>query len=41
MPDTYRGPYGTDDPEAGEKYFQDAKSVIQRVKENNREVSTL
>lgn len=29
MPDTYRGPYGKDDPEAGRKYGDDIKSVIQ------------
>jgi alanine-glyoxylate transaminase/(R)-3-amino-2-methylpropionate-pyruvate transaminase len=29
MPDTYRGPYGKDDPEAGRKYAEDVKSLIQ------------
>jgi len=29
MPDTYRGPYGKDDPEAGRKYADDVKSLIQ------------
>ena len=29
MPDTFRGPYGQDDPEAGRKYAEDVKSLIQ------------
>lgn len=29
MPDTYRGPHGADDPEAGRKYAEDVKSLIQ------------
>ncbi|HEY6167561.1 MAG TPA: aminotransferase class III-fold pyridoxal phosphate-dependent enzyme [Verrucomicrobiae bacterium] len=29
MPDTYRGPYGADDPDAGRKYADDAKNLIQ------------
>src|SRR5437667_653099 len=29
MPDTYRGPYGKDDPEAGRKYADDVKNLIQ------------
>jgi alanine-glyoxylate transaminase/(R)-3-amino-2-methylpropionate-pyruvate transaminase len=29
MPDTYRGPYGKDDPEAGRKYADDVKGLIQ------------
>jgi len=29
MPDTYRGPYGKADPNAGEKYAADVQSVIQ------------
>ncbi len=29
MPDTYRGPHGNDDPEAGRKYADDVKSLIQ------------
>lgn len=29
MPDTYRGPYGKEDPKAGEKYAADVQSVIQ------------
>jgi alanine-glyoxylate transaminase/(R)-3-amino-2-methylpropionate-pyruvate transaminase len=29
MPDTYRGPYGKDDPEAGRKYAEDVRSLIQ------------
>lgn len=29
MPDTYRGPYGRNDPEAGRKYADDVKSLIQ------------
>ncbi|MEY2410320.1 MAG: hypothetical protein QOF48_2990 [Verrucomicrobiota bacterium] len=29
MPDTYRGPYGNEDPEAGRKYADDVKSLIQ------------
>lgn len=29
MPDTYRGPYGRDDPEAGRKYAQDVNNLIQ------------
>ncbi|HEU0011599.1 MAG TPA: aminotransferase class III-fold pyridoxal phosphate-dependent enzyme [Verrucomicrobiae bacterium] len=29
MPDTYRGPYGKDDPESGLKYADDVKSLIQ------------
>ncbi|MGC3989683.1 MAG: aminotransferase class III-fold pyridoxal phosphate-dependent enzyme [Chthoniobacteraceae bacterium] len=28
-PDTYRGPWGSDDPQAGEKYAGDVKSVLQ------------
>jgi alanine-glyoxylate transaminase/(R)-3-amino-2-methylpropionate-pyruvate transaminase len=29
LPDTYRGPYGAGDPEAGRKYADDVKSLIQ------------
>jgi alanine-glyoxylate transaminase / (R)-3-amino-2-methylpropionate-pyruvate transaminase len=29
LPDLYRGPYGKDDPEAGRKYADDVKSLIQ------------
>ncbi len=29
MPDTYRGPHGMDDPEAGKKYAADVREVIQ------------
>jgi alanine-glyoxylate transaminase/(R)-3-amino-2-methylpropionate-pyruvate transaminase len=29
MPDTYRGPYGHDDPEAGRKYAADVHNLIQ------------
>jgi len=29
MPDLYRGPYGQDDPDAGRKYADDVKSLIQ------------
>ncbi len=29
MPDTYRGPYGADDPDAGRKYADDVKNLIQ------------
>jgi alanine-glyoxylate transaminase/(R)-3-amino-2-methylpropionate-pyruvate transaminase len=29
MPDTYRGPYGKDDAEAGRKYADDVKNLIQ------------
>jgi len=29
MPDTYRGPYGADDPEAGQKYAGDVQSLVQ------------
>jgi alanine-glyoxylate transaminase/(R)-3-amino-2-methylpropionate-pyruvate transaminase len=29
LPDTYRGPHGKDDPEAGRKYADDVKSLIQ------------
>src|SRR6266540_2371081 len=29
MPDTYRGPYGKDDPESGLKYADDVKGLIQ------------
>jgi len=29
MPDTYRGPYGKDDPEAGRKYAADVQSLVQ------------
>jgi alanine-glyoxylate transaminase/(R)-3-amino-2-methylpropionate-pyruvate transaminase len=29
MPDTYRGPYGKNDPEAGKKYAADVQSLIQ------------
>ena len=29
MPDTYRGPYGKDDPEAGRKYADDVRNLIQ------------
>jgi alanine-glyoxylate transaminase/(R)-3-amino-2-methylpropionate-pyruvate transaminase len=29
LPDTYRGPHGQDDPEAGRKYADDVKSLIQ------------
>uniref|UniRef100_A0A1B6MD07 Uncharacterized protein n=1 Tax=Graphocephala atropunctata TaxID=36148 RepID=A0A1B6MD07_9HEMI len=39
VPDTYRGSYNEDDPDAGEKYFQDAKKVIQRVILNNHEIA--
>jgi alanine-glyoxylate transaminase/(R)-3-amino-2-methylpropionate-pyruvate transaminase len=28
MPDTFRGPYGKDDPEAGRKYADDVKNLI-------------
>ncbi|KAG8308478.1 hypothetical protein J6590_002566 [Homalodisca vitripennis] len=36
VPDTFRGLY-SGDPDAGEKYFQDAKKVIDRAILNNRE----
>src|SRR5579871_2498692 len=29
MPDTYRGPHGRDDPDAGRKYADDVKNLIQ------------
>jgi alanine-glyoxylate transaminase/(R)-3-amino-2-methylpropionate-pyruvate transaminase len=29
MPDTYRGPYGAEDPEAGSKYGDDVRNLIQ------------
>jgi len=29
MPDTYRGPYGAEDPEAGAKYGDDVRNLIQ------------
>lgn len=29
MPDTYRGPHGADDPDAGRKYAEDVKNLIQ------------
>jgi alanine-glyoxylate transaminase/(R)-3-amino-2-methylpropionate-pyruvate transaminase len=29
LPDTYRGPYGADDPDAGRKYAEDVRSLIQ------------
>ena len=29
MPDTYRGPHGKDDPEAGRKYADDVRNLIQ------------
>jgi alanine-glyoxylate transaminase/(R)-3-amino-2-methylpropionate-pyruvate transaminase len=29
LPDTYRGPHGKDDPEAGRKYADDVKSLVQ------------
>lgn len=29
MPDTYRGPYGKDDPEAGKKYAADVRNLIE------------
>ena len=29
MPDTYRGPYGMDDPDAGKKYAADVEELIQ------------
>ncbi len=29
LPDTFRGPYGKDDPEAGRKYADDVKNLIQ------------
>jgi alanine-glyoxylate transaminase / (R)-3-amino-2-methylpropionate-pyruvate transaminase len=29
LPDLYRGPYGADDPDAGRKYAEDVKSLIQ------------
>jgi alanine-glyoxylate transaminase/(R)-3-amino-2-methylpropionate-pyruvate transaminase len=29
LPDTYRGPHGKDDPEAGAKYAQDIQSLVQ------------
>jgi len=29
MPDTYRGPYGADDPHAGQKYAGDVQSLVQ------------
>ena len=29
LPDLYRGPHGKDDPEAGRKYAEDVKSLIQ------------
>jgi alanine-glyoxylate transaminase / (R)-3-amino-2-methylpropionate-pyruvate transaminase len=29
LPDLYRGPYGKDDPDAGRKYAEDVKSLIQ------------
>ncbi|XP_054266707.1 ethanolamine-phosphate phospho-lyase-like isoform X2 [Macrosteles quadrilineatus] len=39
VPDMYRGPYTSDDPEAGEKYFQDAKRVLELVSVNNHEIA--
>jgi alanine-glyoxylate transaminase/(R)-3-amino-2-methylpropionate-pyruvate transaminase len=29
LPDLYRGPYGKDDPDAGRKYAEDIKSLVQ------------
>jgi len=29
MPETYRGPYGADDPDAGQKYAGDVQSLVQ------------
>jgi alanine-glyoxylate transaminase/(R)-3-amino-2-methylpropionate-pyruvate transaminase len=29
LPDTYRGPFGSDDPDAGRKYADDIKSLVQ------------
>jgi len=31
MPDTYRGPWGGDDAEAGRKYAADVKDLIERA----------
>uniref|UniRef100_A0A1B6CL65 Uncharacterized protein n=1 Tax=Clastoptera arizonana TaxID=38151 RepID=A0A1B6CL65_9HEMI len=38
VPDTFRGPYKADDPQAAELYFQDAKTVISRILSNNRKI---
>ena len=29
LPDLYRGPHGKDDPEAGKKFAEDVRSLIQ------------
>ncbi len=35
IPDTYRGPYKADDPQAAEKYAQHVKDAIKKMKLNN------
>ena len=39
MPDTYRGMYKGDDPEAGAKYAREVQKAIERAGENGREVA--
>jgi 4-aminobutyrate aminotransferase-like enzyme len=39
MPDTYRGPFKADDPNAGEKYAADIKRVLEEINEAGKRVS--
>lgn len=38
MPDTFRGAYNDKDPQAGEKFVQDAKTVLERAMKGGRKV---
>jgi 4-aminobutyrate aminotransferase-like enzyme len=39
MPDTYRGPYKTNDPHAGERYAQHVAEAIERIQRNEKRLS--
>ncbi|CAL4084170.1 unnamed protein product, partial [Meganyctiphanes norvegica] len=39
MPDLYRGPYQDDDPNAVEKYIDDARKVIENIKHNGKKLA--
>lgn len=39
MPDTYRGPYGVDDPDAGKKYAESVKQAIDKIHKLNKKLS--
>ncbi|MCY6381804.1 aminotransferase class III-fold pyridoxal phosphate-dependent enzyme [Hoeflea prorocentri] len=39
VPDTFRGPYGADDPEAGRRYAADAARVVAQIVESSEKIA--